>query len=145
MARSAVRCARTGLWLVPSAAQEGVRVAKPSYGALNPPFRHVHGSDVAAWGRFDTYEGRTVYVGDCARTTYCETLAYVAPAVGRLPKKLSDVFDDVDGSDPRGLYDAIAAEWDQLFSMTPEKIVAGWRNAAPVHHHASPRRVAHRR
>mgnify|MGYP000979722932 CR=1 FL=1 len=63
------------------------------------------------------------------RTTYSEVAAYVAPRVGVRPTRLSEVFDDIDDTDPTTLYEAIANEWDSLFHITPEKIVAGWRDA----------------
>lgn len=68
-------------------------------------------------------------MGDSPRTTYSEVLSYVAPPVGQAPKRLSDTFDDIDATDPRSVLDAIRDEWVNLWCITPDKIVAGWRHA----------------
>lgn len=137
-ARRTRRCPKTGLRLVPSKGQPGFRTTRSSRLPLDPPLRGDSSESVETWGRFDTYSGRTVYIGDTKRTTYCEVIAYQAPKVGKWPEKLSEVFDDTDGGDPVTLFNTIASEWDNLFRITPTKIVQGWRAARCLHHMVLP-------
>lgn len=66
-------CASTGLAYV-SGPVTGYRIAKSSYGPLNPLPRSAGTTDRSAWSRFDT-AGSTVYIAGDRRTAYAETLA----------------------------------------------------------------------
>lgn len=107
-----------------------VRIAKPSYGPLNPPLR-PEAPDVGAWGRWDIPNGRTIYAVDDVGIAYREVLAYLAPAVGVRNTKLADIFveDEDAADDPRTLLTAITTEWEELWRIDPHKIVRGWRDA----------------
>lgn len=121
------QCAKTGLRLIPTHERQAVRIARPSYGPMNPPLREPAPSNVGSWGRWDVPNGRTIYAADSEDIAYRELLAYLAPAVG-LRTTLSQVFVEEDGpSDPRTVLEAIGSEWEDLFSISPTKIVQGWR------------------
>lgn len=122
-------CEKTGLRLVPTNVRKVFRIARPSYGPLNPPLRELNVASVGRWARWDVPAGRTIYTADREYIAYCELLAYVAPAVGLRSTRLNQVFVEEGDPDPRAVLDAIAAEWDQLFSIDPKKIVQGWRDA----------------
>lgn len=66
-------CAKTGLAYVHGPVL-GYRLAKTSYGPINPPERPDGAIDRARWSRFDT-PGSTIYLADDAATAYAETLA----------------------------------------------------------------------
>lgn len=65
-------CSRTGLWITTEQIT-GYRLAKTTYGGLNPPKRPA-GSDRLGWGRYDTV-GSTVYLADSAATALHEVIA----------------------------------------------------------------------
>ena len=68
-------CQNTGLALLPAEWQNVYRLAKPSYGVLNPPPRGVSSSeDRAAWNRFDLPGEQTLYCASSAEGAYGELL-----------------------------------------------------------------------
>jgi hypothetical protein len=124
-------CERTGLRLVPANRQRVWRVAKSSWGPLNPPQR-LPDSERRDWNRYDAIDHRTVYAGKPEVAAYAESLAFArvgftreehdsAPATRTL---LSELFDDEEDTP---LIDAIDQEWRDLNHMAPHKLVAGWR------------------
>ena len=66
-------CARTGLAYV-TGPVTGFRIAKTSYGPLNPLARPAGVAERSSWSRFDT-TGSTIYLAADAATAYAETLA----------------------------------------------------------------------
>lgn len=126
-------CEKTGLRLVRTRAEQVVRIARPSYGPLNPMLREPDPVKVEQWARWDVPAARTIYVARDEQTAYREVLAYVAPSVGVRNTRLSDVFTEDDEADPRSLLQAIAAEWENLWSIEPRKIVSAWRDARRVY------------
>ena len=68
-------CENTGLALFPAGGQSVRRLAKPSYGVLNPPARGVSSSeDRAGWNRFDLPGEQTIYCASSAEGAYGELL-----------------------------------------------------------------------
>lgn len=134
------QCGQTGLRLVPTAGRHTSRIAKPSFGPLNPPLREAGTRSVDSWARWDTPAGRTIYVADSEETSYRELLAYLAPSVGVRNTKLSDVFTEEEEAkeDARSLLEAITQDWDSLWWTTPHKIVQGWRDARRLYTLALP-------
>lgn len=124
-------CSSTGLRLLPAGGRVAYRVAKPSYGPLNPVLRN--GGDVDTWGRYDVADHRTIYASDCRRAALFEVLAPLAPSLGLQSTLLSDCFVDFPPSDPRALLDAIVCEYDQLFQESPLVLVSGWREARSIY------------
>jgi len=120
-------CEATGLRLLPATGQEATRIAKISWGAMNPQMRPTEG-DRTAWGRYDVPGHRTIYGGAPAAAAYAEALANQRLPLGVIPK-LSDLFDDTDAHDPRTVLDALNTEWEEMFRMGTGKLVAGWRDA----------------
>lgn len=123
-------CGVTGLALVPSAGRPGRRIQKVSYGAMAPLQRPID-EDPAHWGRYDVAGHRTIYVASTGEGAYAESLANQRISNRLRTIRLSDVFDDSESTDsPDAVLTAITREWNQLFaSMTPGKVVMGWRDA----------------
>lgn len=87
-------CTRTGLRLVAVPSHALYRVGDRRFHPLSPPVRSA--ADKSP-GRWDTVDGRTLYLGSTALAAFAEALPY-----GRenLPTvKLVDLFDDVDADD----------------------------------------------
>ncbi|WP_459974830.1 hypothetical protein [Mycobacterium sp. MUNTM1] len=73
-------CSVTGLALVPAAGQTVFRLAKPSYGPLNPQCRTISScDDRSSWNRFDLPGEQTIYAASNPEGAYGELL-------GRLKK-----------------------------------------------------------
>lgn len=72
MSAAGRECASTGLW-ISAGGTVGYRVAKTTYGGLNPPSRSA-GSDRQSCGRYDTV-GSTVYLAAEATTAFGEVVA----------------------------------------------------------------------
>lgn len=132
-------CGSTGLRLVPVLSQSIYRIAKPSYGPLNPPLRKENPSDVGDWGRWDVLGGRTIYAVDTPEIAYREVLAYVTPSDGVRDTKLSSVFEDsMAQDDPRTLLAAITQEWEVVCRFEPLKIPRAWRDQRQLYVLAAP-------
>jgi hypothetical protein len=115
-------CGVTGLALVPSSAEHAYRIAKESYGPLNPPLR-TQKKPRGQWGRYDVLDHRTIYAGMPERCAYAESLAFARPDIDI---ELSEFFDD-DTYFGR-LEDEIIKEWTQRDHMSPRQVAAAWRN-----------------
>ncbi len=120
-------CQTTGLALVSSTGQLGHRIAKTSYGPLNPPLRKS-ASERAEWGRYDVLEHRTIYAGTPAKGAYAESVAFARTAIDI---DSSDLFDD--GSEFESLEDIVAKEWADRHHMQPGQLAAGWRQERLIH------------
>lgn len=122
--RSSARrtCSKTGLVLVPSASREVYRLAKPSYGPLNPLLRGLPGEgSPAAWNRYDVAGQKTVYAAGTEEGAYGELLAPLKP---RLPVAASTYFDDVGPGDE--LDSLIREEWENAGFRAPREIDLTW-------------------
>lgn len=106
-------CQKTGLALT-SGPVSAVRVARESYGPLNPPPRFVR-DDVSSWSRYDTV-GRTVYASADPQTAYMELLAPYRTDINRERRALQSVADfmEVPLDD---LWRDIVEEWDRQGTM----------------------------
>lgn len=116
-------CARTGLALIDEKVV-GHRIAKSSYGPLNPVER-PQASDRSGWSRFDT-PGRTVYLADTARTAFLETLApsRVGPRFAAAVQFAADFF----GIPLEQAEADIREEWTRNGNMVPGWLPASWRD-----------------
>lgn len=132
---AARRCTSTGLRIVAHHDRRVVRIAKPSYGALGPQVREMTPTREAiqSWGRYDATGAATVYAAANPETAFREVLAYLAPSPGLRNTRLSDVFTEEGSGDHRTLIEAITADWDDLWSIHPKKIVQGWREARALY------------
>ncbi|WP_024803179.1 RES domain-containing protein [Nocardia sp. BMG51109] len=122
--RSSARrtCSKTGLVLVASASREVYRLAKPSYGPLNPLLRGLSSEDSPApWNRYDVAGQRTVYAASTEEGAYGELLAPLKPT---LPVAASTYFDDVDAGDE--LDSLIREEWEDAGFRAPREIDLTW-------------------
>lgn len=80
MLGEALTCPVTGLALIPAAGQTVFRLAKPSYGPLNPQCRTISScDDRSSWNRFDLPGEQTIYAASNPDGAYGELL-------GRLKK-----------------------------------------------------------
>ena len=117
------QCSLTGVRLLSAPGKVVWRIAKPSWGPVNPPLR-LPDSERRDWGRYDVLGHRTVYSGFPEVAAYGESLA--ALRVGLSEKLLlSELFDDVD--DDATLLDTVDEEWRKLHHIAPGKVVSGWR------------------
>lgn len=121
-------CAVTGLGLV-SSPERVFRVAKTSYGALEPKPREFKGyangsvnysetlvdGDPRSWSRFDT-EGRTVYACDSLLTCYLELLAPFRTTVADQRRALEPAAKAM-GMSLKTYWSEILREWDEQGNM----------------------------
>ncbi|MDC8984357.1 RES domain-containing protein [Mycobacterium marinum] len=114
-------CAVTGLALVPSNGEFAWRIAKESWGPLNPLQRTVK-MPRGQWGRYDVLGHRTIYAGDPQEGAYAESIAFARPAIDI---ELSELFDDDTyfGS----LKEEAIKEWADRDHMSVGQVAAGWR------------------
>lgn len=116
-----VVCERTGLALVPAGEQQTFRLAKPSYGVLNPPTRGLSSSeDRAGWNRFDLPGEQTIYCASSAEGAYGELLGAL---------KISGTYRGdayLDGVGDADLYALIAEDWAEMGKRRPGVIDIGW-------------------
>jgi hypothetical protein len=115
-------CAVTGLALVSSPSENAHRIAKESYGPMNPLVRTSKTSR-GQWGRYDVLNHRTIYAGTPLAAAYAESLAFARP---NIDIELSDLFDDEVNFG--SLKDEIIKEWMERDHMPPGQIAAAWRN-----------------
>ncbi|MFV1356211.1 RES domain-containing protein [Mycolicibacterium fortuitum] len=115
-------CSVTQLALIPSTGTPAWRIAKESYGPMNPPVRTPK-TPRGQWGRYDVLNHRTIYAGVPVHSAYAESLAFARPDVDT---ELSEHFDDDTyfGS----LEEEIIKEWMERDHMAPHQIAAAWRN-----------------
>ena len=114
-------CANTGLALLPAGGRSVYRLAKPSYGVLNPPARGVSSSeDRAGWNRFDLPGEQTIYCASSAEGAYGELLG--ALKVGG-PYRAEEYLDDPGADD---LYALIAQDWNDLGVRPPGVVDIHW-------------------
>lgn len=117
-------CSKTGLAYVEGPVT-GYRIAKSSYGPLNPLPRSTGPVDRSSWSRFDT-PGSTVYLAGDRRTAYAETLA-----MGRVGKDFRDAVAfaaaqfDLPIEAARKL---IQDDWTRNGNMVPGWLPANWRD-----------------
>lgn len=117
-------CASTGLAYV-SGPVTGYRIAKSSYGPMNPLPRSTGTADRSAWSRFDT-PGSTVYLAGDRRTAYAETLA-----MARVGKDFRDAVAFV--ADQFGITvdtarSMVQEDWTRNGNMVPGWLPANWRD-----------------
>lgn len=115
-------CPATRLSLVSAPDRLVWRVAKSSFGPLNPLQRSADsGCDVSSWGRWDVRGARTVYAAESPAGAYVETLAW-AWAKDEVDVSLDTYFDPEDddqasfmaqvNEDFRGM--GLDQQWGQL-------------------------------
>lgn len=116
-------CERTGLALVESP-RTAFRVAKESYGPLNPQERGPLGGDRSGWYRFDT-PGRTVYVAADAETAFVEALSWARMTHSHRAflAKTADFM----GIPVQEMRRIVEEEWSANSGMVPGWIPANWR------------------
>ena len=123
-----VICSTTGLALRPVAGEAFFRIAKPSYGAMNPPERSPSG-DRKEWGRFDVAGERTLYGAAPEEAAYAESLASFRIAKDVSDTKAHDVFDTESFRSGRKTLQAlIQDEWRERNHMSSAQLPAGWRD-----------------
>jgi hypothetical protein len=117
-------CTRTGLAYTEGPV-EGWRIAKTSYGPLNPVQR-TDPTDRASWYRFDTL-GSTVYLAQTRRTAFAETLA-MARYVSEY-RTAAVYAAELFGTTVAEAEAMIRADWERIGKMAPGWIPAVWRDS----------------
>lgn len=106
MASHVRTCTTTGIALVPASAQTVFRLAKPSYGPLNPQRRtFTSADDRSGWNRFDLPGEQTIYAASNPEGAYGELLGSLKKPT---PMAASRLFDDAHGATMEEL---IAEDW----------------------------------
>lgn len=116
-------CQKTGLALIQSPVT-AYRVAKESYGPLNPQERGSLDEDRANWYRFDT-SGRTVYAAADPQSAFIEALSWARMTHGHrtyLAKTAKFM-----GLPLKEMRRIVEQEWSANSSMVPGWIPANWR------------------
>ncbi len=101
----------TGLALRPAAGATIWRIAKTSFGALNPEERKT-GSKAETWGRYDVRQHRTIYGASPIETAYGESLAWARMKLTLDQPQLRELFDDVDPDDTTSLREQVQQDWE---------------------------------
>lgn len=116
---SSVRiCERTGIALVPASGQTVFRLAKPSYGPLNPRRRAVTSADDRnEWNRFDLPGEQTIYAASSPEGAYGELLGSLKKPA---PVAAAQLFDDVGDATMEEL---IAEDWAAAGKRLPPYVV----------------------
>jgi hypothetical protein len=114
-------CKQTGFSLVPAFSQSASRIAKSSFGAMNPPQR-VPAGDRSIWGRWDVAGHRTIYAGSPEACAYAESLAPFRP---KIDIKLAELFDD--DLEDWTLEKQVQKEWAERNHMRVAAIPQNWR------------------
>lgn len=115
--------------LVESQLDATYRLAKESYGPVNPPLRSATGLPIEEWGRYDVIGDRTVYTGSCEEVAYAESLAHLRPAIVDGDLGVPDLADLFDGEEANGvsLAELVNREWSAAHHMPVGQIAAAWR------------------
>ncbi|GAC1373439.1 MAG: hypothetical protein NVSMB43_11050 [Pseudarthrobacter sp.] len=122
-------CSITGLAYVEGPVT-GYRIAKSSYGPLNPLPRSSGTADRSSWSRFDT-PGSTVYLAGDRRTAYAETLA-----MARVGKDFRDAVAfaaDQFGVTVETARKMIQEDWTRSGNMVPGWLPANWRDGRLIY------------
>jgi hypothetical protein len=122
-------CSITGLAYVEGPVT-GYRIAKSSYGPLNPLPRSSGTADRSSWSRFDT-PGSTVYLAGDRRTAYAETLA-----MARVGKDFRDAVAfaaDQFGVTVEAARKMIQEDWTRNGNMVPGWLPANWRDGRLIY------------
>lgn len=115
-------CDKTGLKLIPSSSRIVWRVARTSYGALNPKMRDPAEVSRQQWGRWDPPGERTIYASEHPTGSYLETLAWSRPTKDEPAEKY---FTDAEPGET--ILEAIAADWAVEGTMCLWSVPASWR------------------
>jgi hypothetical protein len=117
----------TALTIEPAAGGTVWRIAKTSFGPMNPQLRPPS-TPRLEWGRYDVVHHRTIYGASPAAAAYGESLAALRLKFNQRDA-LSDLFDDSDDESVIGrtLLDEVTTEWSERNHMAPGTVNAGWR------------------
>jgi hypothetical protein len=106
------------------------RVARESYGPLNPPVR-VPGSDPFGWSRFDAPE-RTIYAAEDEKSAFIEALSWARQELADHHKTLAKTAEYL-GISIQELSSSIEEEWLRNSSMAPSWVPTVWRDGRRIY------------
>lgn len=117
-------CGKTGLTLVDGPGT-AYRVAKESYGPLNPQERGFLSGDRSMWYRFDT-PGRTIYAAEDAKTALLEALSWARMTASHdaYLSRTAAFF----GESVETIRREVEEQWHANGHMIPGWIPANWRD-----------------
>ena len=116
-------CAKSGLALL-SEPVTGYRIAKSSYGPVNPVFRLNDTGSRRDWSRFDTV-GSTLYLAGDQRTAYAESLSWARMTPGH--RKSLQKAADFAGISLEQISAEVRDDWERSGKMTPGWVPVDWR------------------
>ena len=122
-------CTRTGLAYIDGPVT-GFRIAKTSYGPLNPLTRPDTAGDRSSWSRFDT-AGSTIYLAGDASTAYAETLA-----MARMSRKYRSAITftaEFYGTSWEEAHQMVRDEWTANSNMVPGWLPRSWRESRLIY------------
>jgi RES domain-containing protein len=121
-------CDITGLRLVPADERAVTRIAKSSYGPLNPVLRRGGSGGRLSWGRYDVAGHRTIYAADPIEGAYAESVAAQRLAQSISALTVGELFTENTGRDGlQQIHDLIQQEWAERNHMRLRNISASWR------------------
>jgi len=139
-----------GIRLHPATGASALRIARTSYGPVNPQERRITtgldsltgesrpslSAPIAEWSRWDTI-GRTIYLADSADAAYAEALAAfrrrTAADVDPLEADAAAV-----GLTLEEFLAAVDSDWDEGLFMRTGNLPASWRDARALYTMAMP-------
>jgi len=121
-------CQLTGLKLVRSSAQRVWRVARTSYGALNPLRRNPADVSRQQWGRWDPPGAKTIYASQHVVGSYMETLGWSRPSEDAPASKYF-----TDAQPGETLHKALADDWSSKGTMSLWSVPASWREGRSLY------------
>jgi hypothetical protein len=110
-----------------AAGEDGWRIAKESYGPLSPLQRLDRGADPRAWGRFDTYSGRTLYAAGTPGCAFDEILAPFRRLIGGRDPLSADA--EALGMSVQEFLSEVDVEWATREHMHSGHVPASWRQS----------------
>lgn len=112
----------------PVSGQIFFRLAKPSYGPMNPPKR-AHDGNRAEWGRFDIPGEQTLYGAVPEEAAYAESLANFRVSADIADTRVQELFEHEPFLQGRkSLESVIQDEWRKQNHMDIGKLPSGWRD-----------------
>jgi RES domain len=122
-------CERTGLRLVRSQEQLVYRIAKQSYGSMNPRIPSPSENPLR-WGRWDIIGHRTAYAAANPKAAYGESLVAYRRRLdssGLAARQLSDFFAGLSLAEDITVNQQVMLEWEERNYIPPGVVTQGWR------------------
>lgn len=136
MTTEVITCETTGIAVLQANQQISYRLAKPSYGVLNPPRRPITSADdQSKWNRFDLPAEQTIYAASTPEGAYGELLGAL-----KKPHKNYRTENYLDNAGTGDLYEQIASDWAEMGKRPPFVVNIAWLYSHSLYTLAMPTR-----